>query len=1010
MSIAPRQLGTAVLYALLIWPALVSGASWGRYFAVAQLLVLLGLVVWLAEAAAKRRLEWRRTAADLPLGLLVLLVLVQLAIGNGELAAWALAPPPSTAVDAQLLPARFLALGTVSPAYTAQALLLFLTYAGAYALVVNFVRERRDLERLVRLLVGVGGLLAFLALLDFLAGGPWVIAWREDPYTGRLAGAFANPDHFASWLGMLVCLGLGYLLARRRAHGRAPWPADLAGVRDRLEEASRRYLPFVGVLVTALALTFTLSRGGIAAALAGVGALLILQGALGWARWTLVLLGALGAATLGYGLWIGLDPLLQRVLGGRYIDRWLLVVTTWPMIAAFPLLGVGLGGYVDAYFRFVPGTLEPGRVLYPHAHNDLLQLVVETGLVGAALAAFAVIRVGRDLVGAHLLGRGVCPVGGGEDEGARRSDPFSLGIAAGALAAVAVLLAHSAVDFSARAPANGILAAACLGIATVALHTRFNVHGADLITEVRGARLRGGRRRLALAAGVLATVALAFLVVRTPVALTLVDGAEGARGLRRADLALRLEPGNRQALEARARIRLAAARKVWNSGVLGEGAAESGRPPRVLATWEERREAALPLLGAAIADLRAAAAWRPANPFLHERLAQAHWTAAPVDPAAQEEHLRAALAHYRRAALLAPADPTFHQALAAFAAAQGGPLVAIALRASRDAVALDPRLLPDLVRGLLPAAPSPEQWLASVPASAIDRLELAGVLERTGLTAEAGRAYRGAVELAAAGAGSEEEPLARWLRARFLLRIGDHRGSAAEIEAALARDPENPELHLARAQVLAAGGGPAALETYRAAVSKAEARAGRAPGAAPAFALGEPRAQALAARRLGRDAAGSPVRYRRALGEYLTERRAWAEALPVWDAVIAETPEDSAAHAARGIVLDGLGARERAVEAYRRALALDGRAVGVRVRLARGLWDTEQYHQAMREWRAVIAQEPGNVEARLALARAHLRLGDRVAAVREYERVLLLAPANAEAREGFARLGGIPPR
>jgi tetratricopeptide (TPR) repeat protein len=203
---------------------------------------------------------------------------------------------------------------------------------------------------------------------------------------------------------------------------------------------------------------------------------------------------------------------------------------------------------------------------------------------------------------------------------------------------------------------------------------------------------------------------------------------------------------------------------------------------------------------------------------------------------------------------------------------------------------------------------------------------------------------------------------------------------------------------------------PGALEAYRGAVAKAEARAAREPQEALAFALAEPRAQRLAARALGQGPSVGVARYRAALAQYLTDRGRWAEALREWDVVIAASSEDSLAHFSRGMVLDGLGARDQALEAYRRAVALDGRSVRFRLRLAQSLWQVEQYHQAMNEWRTVIGQEPGNLEARLALARVHLQLGERVEAVRQYERVLQIAPAHPEARQAFVRLGGILPR
>src|SRR4030095_7944489 len=95
-------------------------------------------------------------------------------------------------------------------------------------------------------------------------------------------------------------------------------------------------------------------------------------------------------------------------------------------------------------------------------------------------------RLVADLVGTHVLGRGACPVDGGEGPEAVRSDRFSVGIAAGALARGAGLTAHSALDFSARIPAVGILAAALLGLATVALHTRMQPGHTQLLSGERG--------------------------------------------------------------------------------------------------------------------------------------------------------------------------------------------------------------------------------------------------------------------------------------------------------------------------------------------------------------------------------------------------------------------------------------------------------------------------------------------------------------------------------------------
>ncbi len=953
---------------------------------------------------AERRLEWRRTALDLPLALLIVLVLLQLALGNRPLATWALASPPDPSLPVEL-PTPFLTLGTVSPTHTLRSLLILLTYAGVYILVVNLIRTRQQLDRLVRALLLGGGLLAFLGLLDYLAGEAWLLLWRQEPFTtGRLSATFANPDHFAAWLAMLACLGLGYLAARRRQSGEETSLLGRLGSREGREQTVRRYLPFVGVGVMTLALVFTLSRAGGLSLLFALAVLLVLLGALGRTRWSLVVVGVLLAVTLGYGAWIGLEPFLARVRHGEYANRWLLSLSTLPMVPDFPLLGVGLGAYRDIYFRYQPSALGPGTVYYAVAHNDLLQFVVELGLLGGALFLFAVWRVGRDLLASHLLGRGRCPVGGGEDEGAQRSDPFSVSLALGALSGVLALAFHSGFDFGARVAANGTLAAACLGIATVALHTRFSMGGERLLTEVRSCSFGTGRLLPVMvgAAAFALSLALVSVIVRPPLVAAKLEeakipSAEGPTALIRVEQALALDPRDVRALGARARLRFDAALQVWESGQRTDG--------RILTAWEERRQEALPLLTGAIQDLRTGLSLTPSDPFLHERLAWAHGAVATIDASRRSEHLSSAVTHLHRAIALAPENPFLHRSLAALAVPQGEPFLQVGLRAARGAVQRDLGLLTDLVERFVPLGLSQTQWVTMVPDSTLDRLELGALLEARALLSEAGHVYQRALELATPA----EAALGRWMLAGLLTRQGNVPGAIIDLEAALRHDPENAELHLAHAQALAARGDPGALEAFRVAVLHADAQA-RQPGRDPLpFLTTSPRARGLIAARLDPRERG-PLRYRRALAQYLVDRKLWLQALREWEGVLAEAPRDPAAHSSRGVALDGLGARDQALEAYRQAVALDGRSVSFRLRLAERLWETDQYYQAINEWRAVLSQEPGHVEARLALARAYLKTGDRTEAFREYQRVLQITPDQPEARRGLARLGATPGR
>ena len=844
--------------------------------------MLAGLVSWLFEMLAAGRLTYRRTALGLSLALLVLLVLAQVAIGNraprdlgpgvaGRGSRGARRSPRAT-VPGRQRGARA----------DVESLLLFLTYAGAYVLVVNGIRGRRALSRLVRTLLLTGGILAFLGLADYFAGRPWLLWWQGDERLGRLSGTFDNPDHFGSWLVMLVCLGIGYL--RSRAFGRgAPALGDLLHWRQAREEAIRRYLPFAAAGVMTLALVFTLSRGALLSLGVTLVALLLLFGRLGQLRWSLALAGALTVVTLAYGAWIGLDPLLARA-DVRDEGRWLQWLSTMPMVKDFALLGVGLGAYKEIYYRYQPLGLDPANYTFPYAHNDLLQAVVELGVPGAVLLAWAVWRVGRDLVGAHLLGEARCPVAVGSGRHARRHNPFNVGIAVGGLAAVFALLVHSAVDFAARIPANGLLAAACLGIATSALHSRFGRSGEAGLAATREWPVpERGRLRLALASVALAAaLGLAVLALRPAVVEARIDALEGPRGLAIMKRVLEVDRWNVRALRASANLRAGRATELLDEDPPGT--------KRTAAERDERRRQALALLEPAIAEWRRALALSPSRPTIHRGLAWGYQAAATADASRAVEYRQAAFAHLQRAIVLAPEDPSAYKSLADLAASPPNPRPDMAVAAAAAAVSRDPARLPDLIDSLLPLDLADVQWDRVVPKLTLDRLRLATALEGRGRRREAERMYRLAREVAS----GEDEPLARWLLARFLSAKGEAGQALAELAPALQREPDNPELRLARAEARAKIEDPGALEDHRAALAGALARDRDRVGRVTAFATTEPKARALIAERLGKDGVVPVLRYRRALAQHLSDRRLWAPALEAWDAVVAEAPQDAA--------------------------------------------------------------------------------------------------------------------
>ena len=974
----------AALYALLVGSALAGGAWDGWALTGALLLVGVAAAAWLFDALRAGFLEWRRTPLDLPIVLLLALVLVQLALGNGRLVAWALAPAQPVTEIAARFPAPFLTIGSVNPHQGLVSVLVFAAYAAVYLLVVQCVRTRQQMGRLVRILLITGAVMAFVGLLDYTSHDAWFEAWRGVPSMGRLSATFVNPDHFAAWLAMLMALGLGWMIARAPGRRRGPSLRQSLSVRELREQAARRYLPLLGVMLMGIALVFTLSRGGLVNLVVALAALIVMLGAVGRARRSLVLTGLLLVIVLAYGGWIGFGPLLARLsataegTAGRFQQN----VASLPMLAEFPALGVGLGRYVDVYMRHQPLAHEPARIFYPYAHNDLLQLAIELGVAGSILCLFLGWRIVGDFVGAHLLGRGACPVDGGEGEEARRSDPYSLGIAVGALAGLAGLLAHSALDYAARIPAVGFLAVTLLGLATVALHTRLQPGHEQLLSGVVTLVLPRPRAAALAAGGVLALAAWTagwLYLHRVQAEERALRQAPPEAVAAHAEAVLALDRRSTEALVRRARERQRAALGAWES------------PP---APGVDRDRIAREGLAAAREDLRAALRVAPTNPWIHMDLAWVEASDALVQGRQGPEGLAAALTHGSRAVALGVNGPMFYAAMARLAY----PVPELGLAAARDAVARDPALLGEMVDLYRPLGLTEAEWVAFVPATAVDRLDLALQLEARGLRADALAASRAAVAVAPA----REASLYRWALGEALARAGANAEAITVLRQAAGADSNNPELERALGEALARANDPEALDHLRLAAGVMESRAAateRRP-----FPVRDRRLEALVGRLAGD--LDRLARYRRALATYLTERRLWDQALPEWRALAAADPRDAEARFGLGLVREAAGRSDEALEDYRAAVELEPRTARYRKRLAERLWQSEQYFQALNEWRTLKSQAPRDVETRLALARAFEKVGQPADAYREYREVLQIQGDQADAERAVARLEG----
>ncbi len=305
---------------------------------------------------------------------------------------------------------------------------------------------RKD-RRVLAFALVVSGLFQVLVGATNLTLAPtaiWGIRVPNDPL--RLRGTFINADHLALYLELVlpVVFAWGWWAVRRTKDD------------PRVDRQIAMVAPPAIVWLTLfVGLTFTGSRAGLVAA--GTGA--TVQGlllALRRHRWRLGVVGILAAFVgIGTAAFIGLQQGLGRWLGtsqyeltwGDRLDVYRHAFELWER---FPLTGTGLSTFRDAFTLVAPRELS--STWYWHAHNDFLEILVTTGLVGATLAAVAIVTVAVRLAPVFR-------------DGVHSEDRAAALAAFGALAAVAV---HSFFDFGLSMPANSVTLAIMLGAAIVA--------------------------------------------------------------------------------------------------------------------------------------------------------------------------------------------------------------------------------------------------------------------------------------------------------------------------------------------------------------------------------------------------------------------------------------------------------------------------------------------------------------------------------------------------------------
>ncbi|HVE59676.1 MAG TPA: O-antigen ligase family protein [Pyrinomonadaceae bacterium] len=426
------------LLVAVAFTALAHGAVEAWSVAVFQLLILLLLLLWAIKSFIEKRFELNVPLTVLPLAAFFLLGLIQSISVNGA--------------DGQIKSFSF----DVEATRSTVKILFFLL--GSHLLAANFFKTRERLRSLVIFLTIFGFGLAIFGLLQYFTWNGHLYWLRPAlVVTQGVIGPFVNHNHFAGYLELIVPLPIALIVA---------------GAVDR----HRMLYGFAAVLM-AIASIASLSRGGMISMASGL-LFIIIAGIVYTRRQnraaqeeeeeegfdeggfrakfnpaSLVNLSIvaliIGAVILGT-FWLANVEVIERVTKNEVIStdekaetfehsRGWIWENSLAMFRMNPVCGVGMGAFETAY----PNYSRDNRGLSQNidrAHNDYLQVLSDTGLIGGAIALAFILMI------LFLVGRSL-----------RSREPFHAGLAIGCGGAIFSMLVHSAFDFNLQIPSTSLL-------------------------------------------------------------------------------------------------------------------------------------------------------------------------------------------------------------------------------------------------------------------------------------------------------------------------------------------------------------------------------------------------------------------------------------------------------------------------------------------------------------------------------------------------------------------------
>lgn len=278
---------------------------------------------------------------------------------------------------------------TRHPYYTYLALRLTLIYFALFFVVTNIMHDKKDIDNFMFKITLAGFFISALGIAQFITGTNKIYWVKEFP--GRsFFSTFIYDNHFACYISMIAILTLGRLITNLYAGKAISWDLSLRQIflnlLDNIFNKKALFTLFsFTIMVTALFLSK--SRAGI---LVFLSSLIFFISSILFTRYPKKIIWIIASGLLATYLllnWIGLGGVLNELntifsyksYGGR-LDEY---IDALRMLKDYPLTGIGLGAFSNIFPMY---RLGPVLNFYEYLHNDMLQFLIEVGIVGFTIA------------------------------------------------------------------------------------------------------------------------------------------------------------------------------------------------------------------------------------------------------------------------------------------------------------------------------------------------------------------------------------------------------------------------------------------------------------------------------------------------------------------------------------------------------------------------------------------------------------------------------------------------